>query len=345
MTFAPLVGGLAAEVDWRLAFVGVAVVAALLAVAGLPRPPARPRRPAPPARRLAPVGAAARPRRRAGVGRAGRAVVPRRPARRGRLRPRRRAPGALLTAFGVAGLLTARLVGAGVDRLGPRVVVRLGALAAARARRRDRAAALGDRGGRGLGARRGRRPAGARRCQRPRPARGHRRRGVGGAGPALPRRRRRARACSSRRTTSPPLAGLRPRRASCSPEPRRWCRGADPSRRLGRATASRARPTSARRFDFRGVVCSTGTFGSRSGPSTMRNVPLVDVQRAVCAATASRVGPRGRRSSTARGAGRGVPRPRAAALAGSGTANTRPPGSTSTAAGGVGGRARRDGTT
>jgi MFS family permease len=35
-TFAPLVGGLAAEVDWRFAFAGVAVVAVLLGIVGIP---------------------------------------------------------------------------------------------------------------------------------------------------------------------------------------------------------------------------------------------------------------------------------------------------------------------
>ena len=35
-TSAPLVGGLAAELDWRLAFVGVALVAGLLGLAGIP---------------------------------------------------------------------------------------------------------------------------------------------------------------------------------------------------------------------------------------------------------------------------------------------------------------------
>ncbi len=132
-TFAPLVGGLAAEVDWRLAFVGVAVVAALLAVAGIP---ARPR----------PTAAEGRPRLRdawtapvvrlglvAGLGWGALGGLSFLVALRvddafalgAGLR------GTLLTAFGVAGLLTARLVGAGVDRLGPRVVVRTGALVGA----------------------------------------------------------------------------------------------------------------------------------------------------------------------------------------------------------------------
>ncbi len=40
-TSAPLVGGLAAELDWRLAFVGVALVAVLLGLAGIPSAGAR----------------------------------------------------------------------------------------------------------------------------------------------------------------------------------------------------------------------------------------------------------------------------------------------------------------
>ncbi|MFC5141644.1 MFS transporter [Actinomycetospora rhizophila] len=132
MTFAPLVGGLAASVDWRAAFVGVAVVAALLAVAGLPAdPPADPNgRPrlrdawTPSVLRLGLVAGLAwgalgglsflvalRVEDAFTVGAALR--------------------GALLTGFGVCGLLTARLVGSGVDRFGPRVTVRAGAVAGA----------------------------------------------------------------------------------------------------------------------------------------------------------------------------------------------------------------------
>ncbi|MDD7935852.1 MFS transporter [Actinomycetospora straminea] len=132
MTFAPLVGGLAAEVDWRGAFVGVAVVAALLAAAGLPADAAdtteqRPRlRDAwrPSVLRLGLVAGLAwgalgglaflvalRVEDAFAVG-AG-------------LR------GALLTGFGIAGLLTARVVGGGVDRLGPGVLVRAGAVGGA----------------------------------------------------------------------------------------------------------------------------------------------------------------------------------------------------------------------
>lgn len=125
-TSAPLVGGLAAEVDWRLAFVGVAVVAAVLAVVGIPA---------------------------AGAGTGGR------PALRTAWRPHvlrlgvvaalgwgcvsglnflvalrlqdtfalsASARGLVLTGLGVAGLLSARFVGGGIDRIGARRSVLLG---------------------------------------------------------------------------------------------------------------------------------------------------------------------------------------------------------------------------
>jgi predicted MFS family arabinose efflux permease len=129
MTSAPLVGGLAAAVDWRGAFVGVALVAALLAAAGLPGDPPgdpgdRPRlRDAwrPPVPRLGLVAGLAW----AALG--GLAfLVALRVEDAFTLGAGLR--GALLTGFGVAGLLTARLVGAGVDRVGPRVTIRLGAV-------------------------------------------------------------------------------------------------------------------------------------------------------------------------------------------------------------------------
>ncbi|MDD7937400.1 MFS transporter [Actinomycetospora lutea] len=136
MTFAPLVGGLAASVDWRAAFVGVAVVAALLAVAGLPADP--------PAGRAG--DGAGRPRLRdawrpavlrlalvAGLAWAALGGLSFLVALRvedaftvgAALR------GALLTGFGVCGLLTARVIGSGVDRFGPGVTVRVGAIAGA----------------------------------------------------------------------------------------------------------------------------------------------------------------------------------------------------------------------
>jgi predicted MFS family arabinose efflux permease len=126
-TSAPLVGGLAAELDWRLSFVGVAVVAGLLGLAGIPtggRPTAG--RPGlrsalrPVVLRLGVVAAigwgcltglnflvALRLDEQFALGAGARGLV--------------------LTGAGVAGLLTARLVGAGVDVLGARRSVLLGA--------------------------------------------------------------------------------------------------------------------------------------------------------------------------------------------------------------------------
>jgi len=126
-TSAPLVGGLAAEFDWRFAFGGVALVAVLLGVAGIPPGDAgdgqRPRlRSAwrPDVLRLGVVAAvgwgclaglnflvALRLEDEFALGAGAR--------------------GSVLTGLGVAGLLTARLVGGGVDRIGPRRCVRLGA--------------------------------------------------------------------------------------------------------------------------------------------------------------------------------------------------------------------------
>jgi predicted MFS family arabinose efflux permease len=132
MTFAPLVGGLTAAWDWRAAFVGVALVAAALAAVGLPAaPPAPAGEPAhrprlrdawrPPVLRLGLVAGLAW----AALG--GLAfLVALRVEDAFTLGAGLR--GALLTGFGVAGLLTARLVGAGVDRIGPRVTIRLGAV-------------------------------------------------------------------------------------------------------------------------------------------------------------------------------------------------------------------------
>lgn len=132
-TSAPLVGGLSASVDWRYAFVGVAVVAAVLAAVGLPeharvgggRDPVRLRTALRPdvirTGLVAGLGwgalgglsflVAFRAGDDFGLSATGR--------------------GLLLTGFGVAGLLTARLVGGGVDRFGARRCVLLGALAGA----------------------------------------------------------------------------------------------------------------------------------------------------------------------------------------------------------------------
>ncbi|GLZ43915.1 MFS transporter [Actinomycetospora sp. NBRC 106375] len=144
MTFAPLVGGIAAALDWRGAFVGVAVVAAVLAAVGLPAAPAR-------------------DTERSGAGPEGTDAGDR-PRLRDAWRPSvlrlglvaglawgalgglaflvalrvedafalgAGLRGALLTGFGIVGLLTARLIGGGVDRVGPGVAVRVGAVAAA----------------------------------------------------------------------------------------------------------------------------------------------------------------------------------------------------------------------
>ncbi|WP_338104255.1 MFS transporter [Pseudonocardia alaniniphila] len=127
-TSAPLIGGLAAEVDWRIAFAGVAVVAALLAVIGVPSDKPVGQLAARPSLRtawqpsvlragvVAAVGwgcisglnflVALRLEEEFGVGAGAR--------------------GLLLTSLGVAGLLTARLVGGGIDRIGARRSVLLG---------------------------------------------------------------------------------------------------------------------------------------------------------------------------------------------------------------------------
>jgi MFS family permease len=125
-TSAPLVGGLAAEIDWRLAFAAIAAVAALLGIAGIPAGAKRSaQRPSlrsawrPDVLRIGAVAAigwgclaglnflvALRLEEEFGLSAAGR--------------------GAVLTGLGVAGLLTARLVGGRVDRFGPRRCVLLG---------------------------------------------------------------------------------------------------------------------------------------------------------------------------------------------------------------------------
>ncbi|OLR93412.1 MFS transporter, partial [Actinokineospora bangkokensis] len=126
-TSAPLLGGLAAEVDWRLAFVVVGVVALGLAVVGLPGDLRREGR--------ATVRSAWRPRvLRAGavalvgwscLGGLSFLVAIRLGGVFGLGAAER---GLLLTGFGVVGLLTARLVGQGVDRVGPRRAVVAGVL-------------------------------------------------------------------------------------------------------------------------------------------------------------------------------------------------------------------------
>jgi MFS family permease len=130
-TSAPLLGGFAAELDWRLAFGGAAVVAAALAVIGIPGD-------AVPERPPDGIGAALRTALQPVVLRAGVAAALGWGCLAGlnflvalRLEdafavgagPR----GLVLTGLGVAGLLTARLVGGGVDRIGARRIVLLGA--------------------------------------------------------------------------------------------------------------------------------------------------------------------------------------------------------------------------
>jgi MFS family permease len=129
-TSAPLLGGFVAEADWRLAFAGVAVVAAALAVIGLPADPAT--------SIVQPLGSALRTALRPAVLRVGLVAALGWGCLAGlsflvalRLEeglglgagPR----GLVLTAAGVAGMLTARLVGGVVDGVGPRRSVLIGA--------------------------------------------------------------------------------------------------------------------------------------------------------------------------------------------------------------------------
>jgi MFS family permease len=126
MTFAPLVGGLAAEFDWRFAFGGVAAVAAVLAVVGIPDEGR---------------GTRARPNLRSAmrpyVLRAGvvagvvwacltglNFLVALRLEEEFHVGAGTR--GLVLTGLGVAGMLTARFVGGSVDSIGARRSVLLG---------------------------------------------------------------------------------------------------------------------------------------------------------------------------------------------------------------------------
>lgn len=149
-TSAPLVGGLAAEVDWRWAFVGVAVVALACAVVGLPKTAGS----APPASGPEPVRG---PGTVAGGGGCAAVRAPRVASHPFVLRaglvaavgwgslgglaylvalrmqdvfglsagPR----GLLLTGFGISGVLFARMAGGAIDRIGARRCVLLGGLA------------------------------------------------------------------------------------------------------------------------------------------------------------------------------------------------------------------------
>lgn len=131
-TSAPLLGGLAAEASWRLAFVAVAVAAAALAAIGLP--PSAESRGQEPAR----LRAAWRPEvlRAAAVALVGWGclggivfLVAFRTDDAFGLSASAR--GLLLTAFGVVGMLTARLVGHLIERLGARTGALVGGVAGA----------------------------------------------------------------------------------------------------------------------------------------------------------------------------------------------------------------------
>ncbi|MEQ3538016.1 MFS transporter [Pseudonocardia tropica] len=121
-TSAPLVGGLAAELDWRLAFGGAALVALGLAVIGIPGGAGAAPAGAPPRLRAAWTGPVLRLGLVAGIGWGCLAGLNFLLALRleetfglgagGR--------GLVLTALGVAGILTARLIGGAVDRFGAR---------------------------------------------------------------------------------------------------------------------------------------------------------------------------------------------------------------------------------
>lgn len=122
-TSAPLVGGLTAEVDWRLAFVVITVVAVALAVLGVPQTDAEPERNA--SLRSAFVPSTLRP---ALVGFIGWGclgglsfLVAFRLDDVFGLGAGQR--GVLLTGFGVVGFLTARHVGKAIDRFGATTTV------------------------------------------------------------------------------------------------------------------------------------------------------------------------------------------------------------------------------
>jgi MFS family permease len=132
-TSGPLVGGLAAEATWRLAFVGVGVAAVVLAMIGVPRDDHGGRPPEPVSLR-----SAWRPEvlRAAAVALVGWGclggltflVAFRTDDGFGLTAGQR---GLLLTAFGVVGMLTAGLVGRVVERIGGRRGALIGAMAGA----------------------------------------------------------------------------------------------------------------------------------------------------------------------------------------------------------------------
>jgi MFS family permease len=126
-TSAPLIGGVAAEFDWRWAFVVSAVVSALLAIVGIPVTQERPDRP--PGLRTAWRRDVLRVGVVAAVGWGcvsglSFLVALRLEDTFGLSAGTR---GLVLTVLGVAGLATARVVGSGVDRIGPQRSVLLGA--------------------------------------------------------------------------------------------------------------------------------------------------------------------------------------------------------------------------
>jgi MFS family permease len=130
-TSAPLVGGLAAEIDFRLAFAGVGVVALLLGLAGLPPTPAT--EGAPPSLRSAWQPVVVRAGLVAALGWGCLAglnfLLALRLEDAFALSPGAR--GLVLTGLGVAGIVTARLIGGAVDRVGARRCVLAGALSGA----------------------------------------------------------------------------------------------------------------------------------------------------------------------------------------------------------------------
>ena len=129
-TSAPLIGGVAAEVDWRWAFAVSALVSALLAVVGIPgsrtsAPTSRPGLRTAWRRDVLRVGVVAAVGWGCVSGLSFLVAL--------RLEDvfalSAGARGLVLTGLGVAGLATARLVGSGADRIGPRRSVLLGAAA------------------------------------------------------------------------------------------------------------------------------------------------------------------------------------------------------------------------
>ena len=127
-TTAPLLGGLVAEADWRLAFAGVAVVAAALTLIRIPPEPASSSGPPELGRALGPAVLRAGLVAALGWGcLAGLGFLVALRLDEQQLGAGAGPRGLVLTAAGVAGMLTARLVGGAVDRLGTRGSVLAGA--------------------------------------------------------------------------------------------------------------------------------------------------------------------------------------------------------------------------